>query len=259
MPTLWPSVKMYRLLICCLAWAIIGNIYITGQIMSDTPLDRTSQVLNTLMSLYDKRIRPHTNGSATEVTCNMYIISLDSVKEATMEYGMTILFTQKWVDSRLAFNVSILNGIDKITIAHDVCWVPDLYFTNVKEGSFHQVTVENRFIETNHLGHVTLSMKLTLILSCYMDFRRFPMDQQECGMDIESYQYGSDNLVVKWRDENPIRKKPDVRLPQFSISPMITRNCSHDMYETDPWSSIPAFGRNRGYFYREETRYKEPV
>ncbi|XP_070574777.1 glycine receptor subunit alpha-4-like [Ptychodera flava] len=202
---------------------------------------KKTSILNELLARYDKRVRPHINGSAVLVTCSMFINSLDSVREATMEYGMTMIFTEKWKEPRMMYNESIFDGtvgfIGDRSIVNDI-WVPDLYFTNVKEGNFHDVTVENKYIHITPDGEITLSMKLTLILSCYMDFRRFPMDQQECGLDIESYTYSSENLLLQWRESKPVITKQGVRLPLFGISPISTLNCTHDMYETGNVSCI---------------------
>ncbi|KAG8558014.1 hypothetical protein GDO81_016820, partial [Engystomops pustulosus] len=52
-----------------------------------------------------------------------------------------------------------------------------------------------------------------------MDLRRYPLDQQNCTLEIESYGYTTDDIEFFWQggEEAAVTGVPALELPQFSI------------------------------------------
>lgn len=73
-------------------------------------------------------------------------------------------------------DVEWLNGI----------WRPDTFFKNAKMVQFQQITVPNHYVWLYRDKTILYMMKLTLQLSCAMDFAIYPHDTQECKIQIES-------------------------------------------------------------------------
>ncbi|KAI4883436.1 hypothetical protein NFI96_006654, partial [Prochilodus magdalenae] len=62
-----------------------------------------------------------------------------------------------------------------------------------------------------------LELLLTLILSCPMDLKNFPMDIQTCTMQLESFGYTMNDLIFQWLDIGPVQVADDLMLPQFVL------------------------------------------
>ena len=76
-------------------------------------------------------------------------------------------------------------------------WRPDTYILNGKNSYLHKMTVPNRFIRISPTGRISYSQRLTLIARCQMDLHKFPLDSQNCPLEIGSFGHDSDNIVYK--------------------------------------------------------------
>lgn len=75
---------------------------------------------------------------------------------ALEDYSVNIYLRQSWLDPRLAFSSpdDTLQEI-KMNEGHwNRLWLPDTYFRNEKEASWHDVTVANRLLRINASGYV---------------------------------------------------------------------------------------------------------
>ncbi|XP_077862209.1 glycine receptor subunit alpha-4-like [Saccoglossus kowalevskii] len=172
-----------------------------------------SQIGDTQMS----KLRPTVRGEPTVVSCNININSFDSVSESSMDYELTIFLRQAWHDPRLRHNSTstiVINGGDVM----DMFWVPDLFFTNAKSVTIHSTPKENLLLRIDPSGNVLYSLRLSLVLSCYMFLGKFPMDTQECHMQLESYSYNMNELVLKWlTNTTAVEIHDEVELPQYYL------------------------------------------
>ena len=108
-----------------------------------------------------------------------------------MDFTFDMYFRQFWSDSRLAFNGSNF-GIDKLVVGAEyirLIWVPDTFFVNEKVATFHKATTENQFLRISESGDVLRSIRLTIKATCNMNLANFPMDDQLCTVEIESFGY----------------------------------------------------------------------
>ncbi|XP_010213266.1 PREDICTED: gamma-aminobutyric acid receptor subunit beta-2-like [Tinamus guttatus] len=101
------------------------------------------------------------------------------------DYTLTMYFQQAWRDKRLSYNVIPLNLTLDNRVA-DQLWVPDTYFLNDKKSFVHGVTVKNRMIRLHPDGTVLYGLRITTTAACMMDLRRYPLDEQNCTLEIES-------------------------------------------------------------------------
>ncbi|XP_031416513.1 glycine receptor subunit alpha-2 isoform X2 [Clupea harengus] len=187
---------------------------------SSTKLMSPSDFLDKLMgrtSGYDARIRPNFKGPPVNVTCNIYINSFGSVTETTMDYRLNIFLRQNWNDPRLSYSEYPDSSLDLDPSMLDSIWKPDLFFANEKGANFHDVTTDNKLLRIFKDGTVLYSIRLTLILSCPMDLKNFPMDSQTCTMQLESFGYTMNDLIFEWMDKNPVQVAEGLTLPQFLL------------------------------------------
>ncbi|XP_039525941.1 glycine receptor subunit alpha-2 [Pimephales promelas] len=220
-----PSGKLLSTLLACLIGML--NFRITaGQenerlFALESPSSMSpSDFLDKLMgrtSGYDARIRPNFKGPPVNVTCNIFINSFGSVTETTMDYRVNIFLRQKWNDPRLAYSEYPDSSLDLDPSMLDSIWKPDLFFANEKGANFHDVTTDNKLLRIFKDGTVLYSIRLTLILSCPMDLKNFPMDVQTCTMQLESFGYTMNDLIFEWLDNGPVQVADGLTLPQFLI------------------------------------------
>uniref|UniRef100_A0A131YHY8 Glycine receptor alpha-3 n=1 Tax=Rhipicephalus appendiculatus TaxID=34631 RepID=A0A131YHY8_RHIAP len=176
--------------------------------------------LDKMLEQYDKRAWPtYGMGHPTYVKVNIYVNSIGPVNANNMEYGMDIYLRQSWQDLRL--NVSKYGVTTPVTInGEDIMgkiWKPDLFFRNVKEASFHYVTVPNKLVKLGPDGEVLFSMRLTLRLACFMSFRHFPLDTQRCHILLGPYAQTIEQTAISWQDTDPIVLERPIEIPEFDL------------------------------------------
>uniref|UniRef100_A0A671PW94 Glycine receptor subunit alpha-2-like n=1 Tax=Sinocyclocheilus anshuiensis TaxID=1608454 RepID=A0A671PW94_9TELE len=213
-----PSVKLLTTLLACLIEMHNFRYGMSGRESSSSM--SPSDFLDKLMgrtSGYDARIRPNFKGPPVNVTCNIFINSFGSVAETTMDYRVNIFLRQKWNDPRLAYSEYPDSSLDLDPSMLDSIWKPDLFFANEKGANFHDVTTDNKLLRIFKDGTVLYSIRLTLILSCPMDLKNFPMDVQTCTMQLESFGYTMNDLIFEWLEKGPVQVAEGLTLPQFII------------------------------------------
>ncbi|KAM4731220.1 glycine receptor subunit alpha-2 isoform 1-T1 [Anableps anableps] len=158
---------------------------------------------------------PQLAGPPVNVTCNIFINSFGSIAETTMDYRVNIFLRQKWNDPRLAYSKYPDSSLDLDPSMLDSIWKPDLFFANEKGANFHDVTTDNKLLRIFKDGTVLYSIRLTLILSCPMDLKNFPMDVQTCTMQLESFGYTMNDLIFEWLENGAVQVSEGLTLPQF--------------------------------------------
>lgn len=65
-------------------------------------------------------------------------------------------------------------------------WMPDLFFSNEKEGHFHNIIMPNVYIRIFPYGSVLYSIRISLTLACPMNLKLYPLDRQVCSLRMAS-------------------------------------------------------------------------
>ncbi|KAH7723117.1 Cation transporter family protein [Aphelenchoides avenae] len=167
-------------------------------------------------------------GGPVEVQTSLYIASISAVNERNMEYVVQFRFQQEWFDDRLRFtHQSEFRNFEFINVARDqVLWIPDTFFQNERNGWYHQLDQENRFVKVRSDGKVFYNRRLTLTLACNMNLLRYPMDIQECLIDFGSYAYTTHDLIYQWdRVGIQLAETANGALPNFEISDLRNSTC----------------------------------
>ncbi|KAL0169155.1 hypothetical protein M9458_033751, partial [Cirrhinus mrigala] len=60
--------------------------------------------------------------------------------------------------------------------------------------------------------------RVTVTAACNMDFSRFPLDSQTCSLELESYAYTDEDLMLYWKSGDESLSIDDkISLSQFLI------------------------------------------
>ncbi|XP_048834048.1 gamma-aminobutyric acid receptor subunit beta-3-like isoform X4 [Brienomyrus brachyistius] len=170
------------------------------------------ETVDKLLKGYDIRLRPDFGGAPVAVGMSIDVASIDMVSEVNMDYTLTMYFQQYWRDKRLAYAGIPLN-----------------------------LTLDNRVAD----------QLITTTAACMMDLRRYPLDEQNCTLEIESYGYTTDDIEFYWKGgDSAVKGVARIELPQFSIVDykLVSRNVVFSTGAYPRLSLSFRLKRNIGYF-----------
>ncbi|NWT02224.1 GLRA4 protein, partial [Mionectes macconnelli] len=146
----------------------------------------------------------------------------------SQDYRVNVFLRQQWNDPRLAYREYPDDSLDLDPSMLDSIWKPDLFFANEKGANFHEVTTDNKLLRIFKNGNVLYSIRLTLILSCPMDLKNFPMDIQTCTMQLESFGYTMNDLIFEWLEEQEaVQVAEGLTLPHTGTPPPCSKHRCH--------------------------------
>lgn len=152
---------------------------------------RTSLTFNDILpedpKLYDKMRPPKKDGQPTTVLFHVTVMGLDSIDETSMTYAADIFFAQTWKDHRLRLPENMTSEYRLLEVEWlKNMWRPDSFFKNAKSVTFQTMTIPNHYMWLYKDKTILYMVKLTLRLSCAMNFLIYPHDTQECKLQMES-------------------------------------------------------------------------
>ncbi|XP_033742241.1 glycine receptor subunit alpha-3-like isoform X2 [Pecten maximus] len=217
----WKQMIVFLLVMWCITGTTCGT-----RSAHDVLAHARQQILHNITNGYDPRIPPgyETNTPITSFV-QLYILSIDSVSDSTMDFGMSMFIRQKWNDERLRYTA--FGGLQHLELDTKMIgdiWVPDLYIVNEKKASFHTVTVPNKLMHIYPNGDVFYSMRVSGRFACNMHLHKYPLDEQRCSLRLESYGYSVETLLLRWNDV-PVEKSPKLSLPQFEMGNITDHIC----------------------------------
>ncbi|KAF6217368.1 hypothetical protein GE061_001722 [Apolygus lucorum] len=200
--------------------------------------------------LYDKMRPPKKDGEPTTVNFHVTVMGLDSIDENSMTYVADIFFAQTWKDYRLRLpeNMTSEYRLLEVDWLKNI-WRPDSFFKNAKSVTFQTMTIPNHYMWLYKDKTILYMVKLTLKLSCVMNFMIYPHDTQECKLQMESLSHTTDDLVFQWDPELPLAVEK-VELPQLQLVKNHTADCTQ-VYSTGNFTCLEVvfvLKRRLGYY-----------
>lgn len=180
------------------------------------------------------------------------LVRFFEIDDKKMQYTAQITFREYWNDPRLSYSEKPYN--DFIPLSEpSMIWTPDLFFSNELEGFVHKTLTNNQFIRIKPNGDVLWSSRVTLKLTCMMNFADYPFDMQECIIKLGSFRYTTDNIVLSWSDmANPVQVAFAAQhLPNFHLVNMTSEWCTSKT-KTGEYGCLSAhfmFVRQNNQFY----------
>ncbi|XP_030637290.1 gamma-aminobutyric acid receptor subunit rho-1 [Chanos chanos] len=167
---------------------------------------------------HDFTMRPGFGGPAIPVGVDVQVESLDAISEVDMDFTMTLYLRHYWKDERLSFPSNTNQSMTFDGRLVKKIWVPDMFFVHSKRSFIHDTTTDNVMLRVYPDGKVLYSLRVTVTAMCSMDLSRFPLDTQTCSLEIESYAYTDDDLMLYWKKGNDSLKTDErISLSQFLI------------------------------------------
>ncbi|XP_034153434.1 gamma-aminobutyric acid receptor subunit rho-1 isoform X2 [Esox lucius] len=184
--------------------------------MTKSTMTKSEQLLR--IDDHDFTMRPAFGGPPIPVGVDVQIESLDTISEVDMDFTMTLYLRHYWKDERLSFPSTNNQSMTFDSRLAKKIWVPDMFFVHSKRSFIHDTTTDNVMLRVYPDGNVLYSMRVTVTAMCNMDLSRFPLDTQTCSLEIESYAYTDDDLMLYWKKGNEsLNTDERISLSQFLI------------------------------------------
>ncbi|XP_051579189.1 gamma-aminobutyric acid receptor subunit rho-1 isoform X1 [Myxocyprinus asiaticus] len=184
--------------------------------MTKSPMTKSEQLLR--IDDHDFTMRPAFGGPPIPVGVDVQVESLDTISEVDMDFTMTLYLRHYWKDERLSFPSTNNQSMTFDSRLVKKIWVPDMFFVHSKRSFIHDTTTDNVMLRVYPDGNVLYSLRVTVTAMCNMDLSRFPLDTQTCSLEIESYAYTDDDLMLYWKKGNESLNTDDrISLSQFLI------------------------------------------
>ncbi|XP_066532668.1 gamma-aminobutyric acid receptor subunit rho-1 [Hoplias malabaricus] len=184
--------------------------------ITKNPVTKSEQLLR--IDDHDFTMRPGFGGPAIPVGVDVQVESLDTISEVDMDFTMTLYLRHYWKDERLSFPSATNQSMTFDSRLVKKIWVPDMFFVHSKRSFIHDTTTDNVMLRVYPDGKVLYSVRVTVTAMCNMDLSHFPLDTQTCSLEIESYAYTDDDLMLYWKKGNDSLKTDDrISLSQFLI------------------------------------------
>ncbi|XP_033743548.1 glycine receptor subunit alpha-2-like [Pecten maximus] len=211
----------YRLL-----W-FLAQLYLTVEVLATETRNKRSsnkktEIVHQISSSQNYVYRPHYNikDKPVVIECDLHVNSIDSVTEVEMEFTIEVILHLTWRDPRVmkTFQNQTVESIELDARKMENFWVPDIFFPNEKRAAFHNVMSANKMIRIHKNSIVHYTTRLSLTLSCPMNLRKYPFDQQTCSVKIESFGFTKSQMRLKWsNNSSPLLVKKGMELPQFQL------------------------------------------
>ncbi|CAI4225552.1 unnamed protein product [Auanema sp. JU1783] len=197
---------------------------------------------------YNKHKLP---SSPVHVRIEMWVQEVTSVSELTQDFEIDLYMNEYWTDPGLAY--SSLNPCQgnlsfDWTVLQNI-WTPNTCFVNSKAAQIHSSPFRNVFLMVFPNGSIWSNWRIKSTGPCTMDLSKFPIDQIECTLTFESFNYNREEVHMEW-NSIPIIQFKDIELPDFS---MVRFNVSANKtrYAAGYWDELSVnflFRRRYGWY-----------
>ncbi|CAB3400375.1 unnamed protein product [Caenorhabditis bovis] len=196
-------------------------------------------LLNAGRTVYDNQSPPiQDKDEVTVVELAMYIEGMSSFRTQTMDFQLDVYFQQFWKDPRLAHNESRRVLVKDKAVLHKM-WHPDVYFANARIAEFHEVTQPNFLVWIQPDGSILYDTRISMVVVCTLNLEKWPLDSQRCHLRILSYAYTTEQLIIRWKQDEPITRNPNIAMSDMHIVDLYPGSCDGN-YSTGIWSCVTA-------------------
>lgn len=102
-----------------------------------------------------------------------------------------MLVQYRYFDKRLAFQ-KISPGRGRMLgedTLRDKIWIPHIVISNERDTSIMGLEGKDVFVSISPQGEIIFSYRMTALIYCWMDLKKFPFDDQMCDINLKSCKY----------------------------------------------------------------------
>ncbi|XP_055375752.1 pH-sensitive chloride channel 2-like isoform X2 [Condylostylus longicornis] len=177
---------------------------------------------------YDRLERPLTfDGEGKDrkrlpvkVYARAHIYFMQILGADNLQFKIHALLQLRFVDPRLAFKQVSPNRNQPIfgeKSLRDAIWKPHIFISNEKNSDVLGTDQKDYLTSISADGTVILSTRIQATLYCWMNLKKFPLDEQQCKATFESWMYNTTELVLLWEIMSPVTLAPDTHLTEYKL------------------------------------------
>ncbi|KAL7077331.1 hypothetical protein ACQ4LE_003059 [Meloidogyne hapla] len=143
---------------------------------------------------YDVRVRPVNNHSKPlKIYISMSLYQIIDVNEPAQNIKMNVWMIQKWKDEMLHWDPREYDMINSTILPHEVLWIPDTYLYNSvvmnaeETERYMNIRADSLFWERERGSNMSFLYPAIYTVTCRLNIRYFPYDQQNCTLTISSW------------------------------------------------------------------------
>ncbi|KAJ9573445.1 hypothetical protein L9F63_009173 [Diploptera punctata] len=176
----------------------------------------------------------HVPPRGLNISTRLFLYNFQAVHN--LRYILNMLLQYRYNDPRLAYssidsNISVILGDEE---AQHMIWTPHVYIVNDQKSAVMGPITKDITVTILPDGTVFLSQRLKTTLTCWMKLHKFPFDQQQCFLMLESWAHNSNELTLHWEKSNPVLMTPNLHMSEFFISNIWTNSSEKsDFYSAD--------------------------
>uniref|UniRef100_A0A0N5A6J6 Neur_chan_LBD domain-containing protein n=1 Tax=Parastrongyloides trichosuri TaxID=131310 RepID=A0A0N5A6J6_PARTI len=155
--------------------------------------------LSEFLQIKHNRIAPPDD--LIEVFIDIELVHINNIDEKHQKMSAVVYMVEEWLDSSLSWNPNDFNGIEQTWLPIEAIWVPDIIIFNMLE---YINLLENirQPVKIYSNGRVVYSYPALYTIMCGIEIAKFPFDEQECSLDIASWGYSKDKLLLNVSSKN---------------------------------------------------------
>ncbi|CAJ0560893.1 unnamed protein product, partial [Mesorhabditis spiculigera] len=222
---------------------VINKDYdLVDEVIDDEPnCTRDTAIIDKLLNDtgYNKFRIPTDEG--VRVIVEFWIQAIESINEITNDFEMDIYINEMWMDPALKFEH--LNPCKQnLSLSYQVfdrLWTPNSCFINSKVAEIHDSPFKNVFLMLYPNGTVWVNYRTRVKGPCSLDLTLFPLDQQNCSLIYESFNYNNQEVQMRWSTDagGAVRKLVDIVLPDFDLVNILTEHVA-EPYPAGMWDEL---------------------
>ena len=172
----------------------------------------------------------YTEGVPIDVNFTINLRNILEVNEVAQLISMETSIRMYWKDWRVRADIE--DGKEYLALNPNAAkhfWVPDVFIDqskNVRVPTYYMKPASLRIYEDQTLRY---SSRINFDVACSMDFHNFPVDEQLCEINFESFGHTSNQLKFRWVNGSNIN--PNITLAQFAMFVSLEDTYATDYYD----------------------------
>uniref|UniRef100_A0A914MAR0 Neurotransmitter-gated ion-channel ligand-binding domain-containing protein n=1 Tax=Meloidogyne incognita TaxID=6306 RepID=A0A914MAR0_MELIC len=161
------------------------------------------RLVEEILESYDPTVHPRRDfRESTRVNLSMSLYQILEVDERKQSIVVNVWMVQNWFDEFLDWDPNKFEMINKTIVPYQQIWVPDTKMDRRSTEALMNAIVETGYWRKDGKGAaVQLMFPAIYKLSCRMNVRFFPYDQQNCSFIISSWTH--DSATINYHYERP--------------------------------------------------------
>ncbi|CAJ0960922.1 unnamed protein product, partial [Mesorhabditis belari] len=173
--------------------------------LEDDPFENRSFVEGSSKKLTEYLLKRHNPSAPPDgrliVEYEMEIVHILGIDELKQTMTVLVYVDERWHDPSLAWNPDEFGGITKTWLPLEKIWIPDIIIFNMLDHEDLLTAVRAPALIL-HNGSVETSKPFVSTVSCEIHIEHFPLDDQNCSLEIASWVYGKDKIKLHGHKEH---------------------------------------------------------